>query len=228
MFQISLPSPSNTIRGQAGQCDWHFFVCPDVFPKSPHHICCAVLFLGSSSWLISSVPFQLNASCPCILSTLDTAQEYFPSHFQLWNQFQILLFFLSTFSTSTSEAQVDCNVWPRYELLDILPVPIPHSSFLASYSIPHFKKAPLSCSVLLLITAVVAYFATSITCSLGISNDSNYSSLCGQSLSAFSYYPQATSSAVSYSSIKIRNWVLFLSPVPSPCSLQQAVNTSDF
>lgn len=102
-----------------------------------------------------------------------------------------------------------------------------HSSFLASYSIPHIKKALLSCSVLLLITAAVAYFATSLTCSLGISNDSNYSSLCGQSLSAFSYYPQATSSAVSYSSIKIRNWVLFLSPVPSPCSLQQAVNTSD-
>lgn len=105
--------------------------------------------------------------------------------------------------------------------------PSSHSTFLASYSIPHFKKALLSCSVLLLITAVVAYFATSLTCSLGISNDSNYSSLCGQSLSAFSYYPQATSSAVSYSSIKIRNWVLFLSPVPSPCSLQQAVNTSD-
>lgn len=81
--------------------------------------------------------------------------------------------------------------------------------------------------MLLLITAAVAYLATSLTCSLSISNDSNYSSLCGQSLSAFSYYPQATSSAVSYSSIKIRNWVLFLSPVPSPCSLQQAVNTSN-
>lgn len=94
MFPISLPSPSNTIRGQAGQCDWHFFICPDVFPKSPYHICCAVLFLGSSSCLISSVPFQLNVSCPCILSALDTAQEYFSSLFQLWNQFHILLFFL--------------------------------------------------------------------------------------------------------------------------------------
>lgn len=59
------------------------FVCPDAFPKSKQHICCAVLFLGSSSWLISPLPFQLNASCPCNLFPLDTAQEYFSSHFQL-------------------------------------------------------------------------------------------------------------------------------------------------
>lgn len=131
-------------------------------------------------------------------------------------------YLLHSYLWSSSSLQCTTTVWtPSHP-------PSSHSTFLIPCFLKHstFQKGTSK-----LLSAIINHCSTLLTLLLVSLAPSTSlmtpTTLCGQSLSAFSYYPQATSSAASYTSIKTRNRVLFLSPIPSPCSLQQVVNTSN-
>lgn len=136
MFPISLPCLSNTIRGQAGQCDWHFLYVQMCSPNP--HTTSVDLFLGSSSWLISPLPFQLNASCPYILSALDCTGMFLITLpiMKLISHFTFPSFYLLHFYFwSSSSLQCMTMVWtsshpPSSHSIFLIPCFLKHSIFL--------------------------------------------------------------------------------------------------